>query len=390
MKRLIAGVLAVLVLGSAAPGAQELERLFKAAMNAELVDGDLSRAIEQYKKVAASANRALAAQALVRMAECYQKLGNAEAQKIYERVVREFADQPEAALARARLSIAPSEANAGITLKALPRSNVVPGTVSPDGRYLTFASWSDGNLYLRDLRTGIDRQLTEVVGFNVGLSAISTDATLVAYQSYESGCDGKGHGAALCLVSVAENKLPVPKALVASDEILEIAPMAWSPDGRMIAVSLRRQDRTAQIGVVAVPDGEIRVLQSVDWRGPTRIFFSPDGRDLVFDLPVSDTQRRPVHSHACRERKQVAHRRRASRSEHRDGLDTRRVRTALCQRPRWNDGPVGTALYGASANGDTSLYPWRPGWCVVAGRHEERRAVLWRPEARSGHLSNDA
>ena len=65
--------------------------------------------------------------------------------------------------------------------------------------------------------------------------------------------------------------------------------MGWSPDGRTVAVSMRRQDRTAQIGLVTVADGSIRVLQSLDWRGPTRIFFSPDGLDVVFDLPVSDT-----------------------------------------------------------------------------------------------------
>ncbi len=101
------------------------------------------------------------------------------------------------------------------------------------------------------------------------------------------GCDGKGSHAALCLVSTSGNGLP--KRIVESEDILEIAPMAWSSDGRMIAVSLRRQDRTAQVGLVTMADGSVRVLQTVDWRGPTRIFFSPDGRDLAFDLPVSDS-----------------------------------------------------------------------------------------------------
>ena len=65
--------------------------------------------------------------------------------------------------------------------------------------------------------------------------------------------------------------------------------MDWSIDGRTIAVSIRRQDRTAQIGLVNASDGSLRVLQTVDWRGPTRIVFSPDGQDLAFDLPVNDT-----------------------------------------------------------------------------------------------------
>ena len=228
----------------------------------------------------------MAAKALVRMAECYQKLGNAEAQKMYERLVRDFADKPEGAIARTRLRTTGSEASAGFILKALPRSDGLPGTVSPDGRHMAFTSWDDGNLYVRDLRTGTDRALTQTNDFNVGLSAISMDATLVAYQSYAEGCDGKGKHGALCIVSRAGNT--PPKTIVESEEIREIAPMAWSPDGRTIAVSLRREDRTAQIGLVTMADGSVRVLQTVDWRGPNRIFFSPDGRDLVFDLPASD------------------------------------------------------------------------------------------------------
>jgi hypothetical protein len=50
MKRALIGILVVIGLLSVVARAQETERLFKAAMNAELVDGDLKTAIEQYKK----------------------------------------------------------------------------------------------------------------------------------------------------------------------------------------------------------------------------------------------------------------------------------------------------------------------------------------------------
>ena len=61
------------------------EVALRAAMERETVRGDLKGAIEQYKKLAQSKDRALAARALVRMAESYQKLGDGEAQKVYQR-----------------------------------------------------------------------------------------------------------------------------------------------------------------------------------------------------------------------------------------------------------------------------------------------------------------
>jgi len=237
-------------------------------MNTELVDGDLKKAIEQYGRVAAGGNRALAAQALVRMAECYQKLGDLQARTIYQRLVREFGDQPESvAIARARLGATAAQSSAGVTMKALPRTDGLLGTVSPDGRYLSFSPWADGELHVRDLQAGTDRVLTRRGDYSVGLSAISRDATRVAYQAYGGGCDAKSGGLpALCLVSLAEGGVPTSRAVFVSQDILEIAPMDWSPDGGTIAVSVHRQDRTAQIGLVSVADGSLRVLKTVDWR----------------------------------------------------------------------------------------------------------------------------
>ena len=82
--------------------AQNLDAELQRATQKEIVTGDLKAAIEEYKKIVARAgtNRPVAAQALVHMAECYQKLGDAESGKIYERVLREFSDQTEAAMRR--------------------------------------------------------------------------------------------------------------------------------------------------------------------------------------------------------------------------------------------------------------------------------------------------
>ena len=137
--------------------------LFEAARKAEIVDGDLKVAIEQYKKVVASGNRALAAQALVRMAESYQKLGDGEAKTTYERVVREFGDQREAvAVARARL-VGTGSGTARLGDRAVwtgPKVDMF-GRVSPDGKFISFTDW-DGfsNLALHDLTSNTDHTLS--------------------------------------------------------------------------------------------------------------------------------------------------------------------------------------------------------------------------------------
>lgn len=297
MRVLTAMMVASIALGSArASIADQVDRAevsLRTAIETEAIRGDLKSAIRQYQQVAddyARTNRSVAARALLRLGDVYQKLGDAAATTIYEKLARDFGDQKDAAAsARARLkAIAPRD-SAGITLKAVPRSGGLPGAVSWDGRLMTFASWDDGNLYVRDLTTGADRVLTRRADFNIGVSAISRDGTAVAYQVFERGCDGRpAANAALCLVPLGGSGIPEPRVILESSEILEIAPMDWSADGRTIAVSVRRQDRTAQIGLVSIGDGVLRVLKSVDWRGPNRVFFSPDGVDLVFDVPASD------------------------------------------------------------------------------------------------------
>jgi tetratricopeptide (TPR) repeat protein len=171
----------------AAQRAPQQDLDLKAAIRTEIVDGDLRGAIEQYRKLAEGSDRSVAAQALVRMAECYQKLGDAESRKIYERIVREFPDRKEeVATARARLGATAAVASAkGDRAVWSPNADGF-GTITPDGRFLSYADWGKtGGLILRDLMSGEDRPL--ITECCVQFSAISKDGKQVAYERFENG-----------------------------------------------------------------------------------------------------------------------------------------------------------------------------------------------------------
>src|ERR1051325_7498952 len=114
---MLASLLAFARFIGAAPSDDAANVLMQAAIKKELVDGDLNGAIKQYAAIVArhKSDRAVTAMALVHMAECYQKMGDAESRKIYEQVVREYADQKEAVtMARAKLGASPTPRSAGI------------------------------------------------------------------------------------------------------------------------------------------------------------------------------------------------------------------------------------------------------------------------------------
>jgi len=110
MRTAAAAIVITAILAGVQPVAQQRRQQeidLQAAIRTETVDGDLTKAIRQYQVIAAkyTSDRALVATVLVHMADCYQKLGDPEAPRIFERIVREYADQKEAsAIARARLA----------------------------------------------------------------------------------------------------------------------------------------------------------------------------------------------------------------------------------------------------------------------------------------------
>ena len=280
----------MLVVAFLATAQKTPESMLGAALHQEEVQGDLKGAVAAYQKVVAApgVSRKTAAEALVRMAGCYQKLGDKEARRIYERVVKDYGDQREAVtVARARLGSDGANAKGDRPVWIGPNVDLF-GTVSPDGRFLTYVDWiQTGNLILHDLSAGTDRPLTNNVSYGslgqASWSAISGDGQKVAYE----WTNDKGR-IELRISSLQGTGVPESRAVFHSEEIRQIRPYGWSPDGKWLAVHLTRQDLTGQIALIAAQDGALRTLKSTDWRQPGRICFSPDGRYIAYDLPVND------------------------------------------------------------------------------------------------------
>ena len=261
----------------------------QAAIRMETVEGNLTGAIEQYKAIAAlpGAGRATVATALLRMGQCHEKLGNAEARTAYERLVREFGDQAEvAAEARTRLAaLAGAGGASGSSTLAVRRvwtGADVTGKVSPDGRFLSFTDWgSGGNVAIRDLATGESRRLTNTgsltgPGGFAEPSVPSPDSKSVAYAWVNSS----NGSADLCVVGLDGSKPRVLQA--AGDGVRGHIPLAWSPDSRHLLAEFEKADGTRDMMLVAVADGSTKLLKAMGkGRSPGGVF-SPDGRYIAW------------------------------------------------------------------------------------------------------------
>jgi Tol biopolymer transport system component len=294
----------LLATGVDAQRGDSTEALLRAAIDREIVDGDIAGAIEMYQSIAArfsATDRAVAAQALLRAGFAYEKSRDSRAHATFRRIVAEFADQLDVvAAARERLAASPQDVgHSGMASRQLWAStngdvDFWRGGLSPDGRYVSFVDWSNGDLVLRDLRAGTDRRLTDNpppgqtwVGF-ADNSAISRDGRSIAYAWRQIDAAGRHWS-----VRVLELDPPGSAARTVLEDagVDHLIVHDWSPDGRWLAVQLSQPDGSNQLGLLSVPAGELRVLRSVDWRGSTDLKFSPDGRLLAYDLPAGNHAR---------------------------------------------------------------------------------------------------
>jgi Tol biopolymer transport system component len=274
-------------LATHAQGVTEAERQLQKAILLEAVDGNLQAAIDQYKKIVAQSagNRTVAARALLRLAGCYEKLGQSEAEKTYRQLINDYADQAaEVAVARNRLTVlgqAVSVRTAMATRRVwddfpLDNTGMFFGSASPDGRQIAFIDWPTGKIAMHDLATGQAHFVTKTGGYSPewGMYPIvSPDGKRVAYQWFlEDACD----------IRVAGLDGSVPRALHHGVGVGQwMQPADWSPDGRQILVI--SETKQVQLALLSAADGTLRTLKMLDdW--PGRVSFSVDGRYIAYDL----------------------------------------------------------------------------------------------------------
>ena len=161
------------------------------------------------------------------------------------------------------------------------------GRVSPDGTFITYVDWGGaGNLMLRDLATGTNRPLTAYDTAKPVLGVCGRLGRLARRQGGRVQLVQRRDNAASC-AAFGLNGAAIPEPAVVyttGDDVAYIWPMDWSSDGKWIATAVSRKDGTGQIALVGAGDGSFRVLKTVNWKGPARIFFSRDSRYIAYDL----------------------------------------------------------------------------------------------------------
>jgi WD40-like Beta Propeller Repeat len=282
---LIAGSLAF----QAHVGAQatrEAEKQFKAAQYRQEVQGDLKGAIEEYKKVAQSPDRTLAARALLAMGETYQTLGAADARGVFAQIVNEFTVSKEVVTAaRARLAaLAPAKRQTdGPTPRRILADEVlVPKGISADGHLVVGNSANGRDLLMRDLSTNQTTRL--VAGLPqttfVGNQRFSPDNRQVAYGYADRASGTQPFSASLRVIGTQAGSEPRtlvgpvrdPDTILAAD---------WSPDGKAVLAAIGRS-----IAWVSVADGTVRTIKSWEQgQGPTGVRLSPDGSSIAIAAP---------------------------------------------------------------------------------------------------------
>ena len=133
------------------------------------------------------------------------------------------------------------------------------GTVSRDGRYLSFVDWEDGELAILDLKTGEKRTLTKNATldenpekFVIG-SAISKNGKKVAYSWWRPY-----HTFDLHIFDIEKNS---DKLLYKEDKV-EAYPVAWRTDNEIIVIRRDINKELTQVTLFNVLDGTFQELKT--------------------------------------------------------------------------------------------------------------------------------
>jgi Tol biopolymer transport system component len=259
-----------------------------AAIYEEEVTGSLDKAVEFYLEILKKYpnDRPVAAKTLYHLGLVNEKMGKQKASEYFTRLVNTYPDQAEmVALAKAKLTalgIIPAARSTEVSMRQIwVAGKDMPICISPDGRYVVFGVYDSGNLWLRDLQSGEQRQITHEGSrmesmFTTGIAAISPDGKWIVY-SWQNKSFGelrlsKLDGSSMRILHNGQD-----------GRSMYVTSSAWMPDGlQILAISFEKMVYRPYI--ISLQDGSVRDIRqpepgSVIWGYP-----SPDGRRIAYSL----------------------------------------------------------------------------------------------------------
>jgi Tol biopolymer transport system component len=161
-----------------------------------------------------------------------------------------------------------------------PEINSYYFTPSPDGHFVSYVDWSDGNLVIRDLATDEIRHVTDKGSWAESstfaeTSAWSSDGTCIAYAFW----GGAGYELRRTNVDGSDTR-------VLASNLGYLRVHDWSPDGEHVLAAMYPMAGDGYLGLISAESGEERRFD-VPFELDGRIEFSPDGRYLAYSAPAN-------------------------------------------------------------------------------------------------------
>jgi Tol biopolymer transport system component len=196
------------------PGVQ-----LKAAQYRADVQGDWTGAIAEFKRLSSDQDRTVAAQAMLALADAYEKTGAGSATAVLTQIVKQFADQPEV-VTRATRRL---KGNVGTGQDLIPRLSFSSETaqvmsVSADGSLAAGISFQPkAEVWLRNMSTGESRVLEAATdaGQPAPTVHLSRDGRFVAYTWVPRTATGQLMGDRRVIKTVATAPGATPKVISA-------------------------------------------------------------------------------------------------------------------------------------------------------------------------------
>ncbi|NQU85335.1 MAG: PD40 domain-containing protein, partial [Mariniphaga sp.] len=243
--------------------------------------------------------REIAAEALLHIGLCYEKLGRSEATKAYQTVLKEYPDQQiivakaQEKLAALSLSRTDTKISNQVIAQKIHSEPGFYGTLSPDGKYLSYVDWGKGNMAIHNLETGKKRQITN-------------EGTWKPPSKFgdESLWSPDGKSLAYFWIEGKNSQLRVQNLETGKDRILAENtedegcpwPMEWTKDGKYIlAKASDRSENIMTLQLVSVKDGSAKIIINLGDQCPCGgASISPDGKYVVASLG-KDLEPRDIH-----------------------------------------------------------------------------------------------